>query len=163
MKETIETRPTPVAPAAKTPEIIELVERPAAVIPFEVAMADFPQTIGEAFRLTAEAITKGGAVIAGMPFIRYMSFGELIAAEAGFPYAGKLVPIGKVIQTMLPGGRAVTTTHVGPYDEIGAAWDRAQAWMKEHELEMAGPPWEAYLTGPDDPGPAVTEIYWPIR
>jgi hypothetical protein len=35
--------------------------------------------------------------------------------------------------------------------------------MGEHQLECAEPAWEAYLTGPDDPGPPVTKIFWPIR
>jgi hypothetical protein len=35
--------------------------------------------------------------------------------------------------------------------------------MKEHELETAAAPWEAYLTGPEDPGPPITEIFFPVR
>ena len=157
MTDTIGARP------AKMPEIVELGERPAAVVHVDATMADFPRVLGEAFGLAAQAIAASGATIAGHPFARYLSFGDRIEAEAGFPFVGPLVPTDRVTRTMLPGGRAVTATHVGPYDEIGTAWDRATAWMGEHQLECAGPAWEAYLTGPDDPGPPVTEIFWPIR
>ena len=158
MADTIDTR------EAKTPEIIELVERPAAVVHIGATMAEFPRLIGEAFGLAARTIAGSSAIIAGHPFARYLSFGDRIEAEAGFPFAGTLVPADdRVRQTTLPGGRAVKATHIGPYDEIGAAWERTTAWMGEHGLEGAGPPWEAYLTGPDEPGPPVTEIFWPIH
>jgi len=156
MAETIGTGPT------TPPEIVDLVERPAAVVHIDATMNDFPRLIGEAFGLAAQAIAASGAVIADHPFARYLSFGDRIEAEAGFPFAGTLVPTDRVTPTKLPGGRAVTTIHVGPYDEIGTTWDRATAWMGEHGLESAKPAWEAYLTGPDDPGPPVTKIFWPI-
>jgi effector-binding domain-containing protein len=157
MTDTIDTR------QAKTPEIIELVERPAAVVRIDATMEEFPRLVGEAFGLAAQAIQGSDATIAGHPFARYLSFGFRIEAEAGFPLDGTLVPTDRVTPTLLPGGRAVTATHVGAYDEIAAAWERTTAWMGEHHLEGAGPPWEAYLTGPDEPGPPVTEIFWPIR
>jgi effector-binding domain-containing protein len=56
----------------------------------------------------------------------------------------------------------VTVTHVGPYDAIGTAWERAQAWMGEQGETPSGPGWETYLTGPDEPGPPVTEITFPL-
>lgn len=157
MTDTIGTRP------ARTPEIVELVERPAAVVDIDATMAEFVGLLGEAFSVTARTIAVSGATIAGPPFARYLSFGDRIEAEVGFPFAGTVVPTDRVNLTTLPGGRAVTATHVGPYDAIGVAWERAIAWMGEQHLEGAGPAWEAYLTGPDDPGPPVTEIFWPIR
>jgi effector-binding domain-containing protein len=95
--------------------------------------------------------------------VRYFEFGERIKAEAGFPFSGTLVATDRVCQSMLPGGRAVTTTYVGPYDGIGAAWERVTTWLAEHELDRRDAPWEAYLTGPDEPGPPVTAIFFPIR
>jgi len=77
-------------------------------------------------------------------------------------FSGTLVPTDRVHETTLPGGRLVTTTHSGPYGTIGDAWERAATWMDEHELKATGAPWECYLTGPDEPGPPITEIYWPL-
>jgi effector-binding domain-containing protein len=42
-------------------------------------------------------------------------------------------------------------------------WERVNTWLGEHELTAIGPPWEAYLTGPDEPGPPVIEGFFPIR
>jgi effector-binding domain-containing protein len=157
MTEATGTRP------ALTPEIIELPARSAAVVRIEGQVADMPRMMGEAFDLTSRAITGSGASFAGHPFARYFAFGERIEAEVGFPFSGTVTPTDRVHVCELPGGRAVTTTHVGPYDQIGDAWNRATTWMKEHGLEQAAPGWEAYLTGPEDPGPPITEIFFPVR
>ena len=156
MKEAIQTRPT-------TPQSVDLPARPAAVVRIEGPVAEMPRMMGEAFDLTMKAITSAGASYAGHPFARYFSFGPQIAAEVGFPFSGTVTPTERVYLCELPGGQAVMTTHVGPYDTIGEAWERVQAWMKEHDLRSSGAPWEAYLTGPHDPGPPITEIFFPVR
>jgi effector-binding domain-containing protein len=156
MTEAIGTR------AAATPEIVELPEQRAAVVRIDGRTDELPRLLGEAYGLTQEAIRQSGASIAGPPFARWLAFGKRMSAEAGFPFTGELIATDRVHETVLPGGPTVTTTHVGPYEGIGAAWDRATAWMTEHGLRAAGPGWEAYLTGPDDPGQPVTRLYWPI-
>jgi hypothetical protein len=90
---------------AKSPEIIEIVERPAAVVRIDATLAEFPGLIGEAFGLSAQAIAASGATIAGPPFARYLSFGERIEAEAGFPFVGTLVPTDRVGQPARRPGR----------------------------------------------------------
>jgi effector-binding domain-containing protein len=156
MTDAIGTRP------ALTPEIVELPERHAAVVGIDGRVSELPQLMGEAFGLTAQAIRASGAVIAGPPIARYHGFGVRVQADVGFPFIGSVAATDRVRESTLPGGRLVTTTHVGPYEEIGEAWDRATAWMREHALRASGPPWECYLTGPDEPGPPITEIYWPL-
>jgi len=157
MRDTTATIETP------TPHIVELPERQAAVIRIEGTTADLPALMGEAFELTSKAIEASGAEFAGEPFARYDALGERISAEAGFPYRGTLRQTERVYKSTLPGGRAVTTRHVGPYENLDVAWDRGQAWIREQGLTMTGTPWECYLTDPSEPGPPVTEIYWPVR
>ena len=151
---------------ATVPESVSIVERPpqpAVVLDIEGAVTDMPRLMGDAFGKTLSAIERGGGAPAGPPFARYLEFGRAIRAEVGFPFRGSLTPPPPLRIVELPGGRLVTTTHIGPYESIGEAWDRATSWMTESGLEGAGPPWECYLTGPEEPGPPVTEILWPIR
>ena len=156
MAEQTATRP------GTTPRIVELPERKAAIVDIEGAVGDMPAMVGEAFRLTADAILSSGATFAGEPFSRYLSVGDRIVAEVGFPFEGAHQPTDRVRETTLPGGRAVMTTHVGSYGDLGRAWERGQAWAREQGLTFSAPGWECYVTGPDEPGPPVTEIYWPI-
>jgi effector-binding domain-containing protein len=149
---------------ATTPRVVVLPERSAAVVRIEGPVAELPRLIGEAFGLTEAAIRRSAATISGPPFTRYHSFSPArITGEAGFPFEGVLEAEDRVHVTLLPGGRVVTATHVGPYDEIAGAWERGQAWIGEQGLTITGPAWECYLTDPSEPGPPVTEICWPVR
>jgi AraC family transcriptional regulator len=151
---------------ATVPETVALVERPpqsAVVLEIEGAVADLPRLMGDAFAATLTAIEHDGGAPAGPPFARYLTFGPTVRAEVGFPFHGSVRPTPPLRVVELPGGRLVTTTHIGPYPSIGEAWDRATSWIAERGLEGTGAPWESYLTGPEEPGPPVTEVVWPVR
>jgi hypothetical protein len=45
---------------------------------------------------------------------------------------------------------------------IGQVYAQIGKWISDHDLKMAGPPQEAYLTAPHDPAGPVTEIRWPV-
>jgi effector-binding domain-containing protein len=148
------------------PETISIVERKrqtAVVLDVDGPVTGMARLVGDALARAAEDAGRHEIPVAGPPFARYLSFGPSIRAEIGFPVAAEYAPTPPLRLTQLPGGRAVSTTHVGPYETIGEAWQRATEWLREHDLDQIGPPWESYLSGPDDPTPHVTEIFWPIR
>ena len=65
----------------------------------------------------------------------------------------------------LPGGRVVTVTHVGPYDQLKGTWDGIMAWVQSEGLTLNGAPWEVYVDDPTtvDPSTLRTEIYVPVQ
>lgn len=145
-----------------TPRIDDRPDQAAAVLRVEGPAGDLARLVGEAFHVTAEAIARSGATIVGPPFTRYIDFGERILADVGFPFVGELREDPRVRRIVLPGGRRVSATYVGPYDGIAAAWETVATWMQDNGHAVTGLAWESYLTGPDDPGMPVTEIVWPI-
>jgi effector-binding domain-containing protein len=142
--------------------VATIAPRRAAIVRIHGEVAELPDLMGSAFGTTAEAIMSAGAAFAGPPFARYRTMGSPFEAEVGFPFVGDVGPTERIEIVDLPGGRVVRTRHVGPYETVGLAWDRAATWMREHDLDVGGAPWECYLTGPEDPGDPITEIVWPV-
>lgn len=80
--------------------------------------------------------------------------------EIGFPCSGAVEPSGRVEPSDLPAGPTARTTHVGPYEGVGAAYEAAIAWLAGQGYEVSGAPWECYLDGPEVPEPR-TEVLVP--
>jgi effector-binding domain-containing protein len=142
--------------------VCELPQKRAAIVRVSGPAPDLPVLMGRAFEVTSRAITAAGAQFAGHPFARYTAFGEHIEAEVGFPFSGEVPATGEIEIVTLPGGLAAMARHVGPYEQLSRAWEDGTAWLKERGLTPTAPAWECYLTGPEDPGPPITEIFWPL-
>jgi effector-binding domain-containing protein len=62
----------------------------------------------------------------------------------------------------LPGGPAIGTEHIGPYDTLGLAYAALSAWLSEHGATAASPPWEVYFSEPTgDPATWRTGVLQP--
>lgn len=144
-----------------TPTLVELPSQAAAVVQIDGAVDDLPRLLGMAFDETAQAITVSGARFAGPPIARYLTMAPRVKAEVGFPYAGTLIPSGRVYRTTLAGGRAVRAVHIGPYDTLAATWQATEAWLRGQGLVVTATPWESYRSEPDAT-PPVTEIFFPV-
>jgi effector-binding domain-containing protein len=86
--------------------------------------------------------------------------------EPCVPVAGSVRPEGDLEVHDMEGGRAVTALHVGPYDELGIAWDEVSKWVAARGHKTSAQPYDVYLNDPsevDDPAELRTELVWPIR
>lgn len=110
--------------------------------------------------------TGAGAAPAGPPFTRYLSMDDqVVEIETGFALDRPVTGDGTVEATELPATDAVLVRHVGPYDQLPAAYAAATAFAWERGRSPAGAPWEVYLSDPgEEPDPAkwVTEVYLPV-
>ena len=95
---------------------------------------------------------------AGPPFCRYLSMGGgEWEFECGMAVTQPIKGRDRVEPVELPGGAAITTVHVGPYDTLGQSWDALGAWLAEQGKVGGGAPWELYLT---DPGEVTNPADW---
>jgi effector-binding domain-containing protein len=130
-----------------------------------VAVADMPAFFGTAYGEVAAYLTRWGAGPAGMPYARYHMLREgFFEVEAGFPAITPVAGEGRVEPSQLPAATVAVTTHVGPYDQIGPAYEALTKWIADHDGEPAGDPWEVYFSGPDvDPAEIRTDVFAPYR
>jgi hypothetical protein len=63
-----------------------------------------------------------------------------IGVELESPFAGS----GEVVGSATPAGLVATTTHYGPYGQLGAAHDAIHQWCKSNGHTLAGPIWVFY-------------------
>jgi len=149
-----------------SPEIVELEPQHAIALRGDVKVADIPAFFERAFVSSAAAAGAAGIEIVGPPFGYYPDMPtETVAIEAGFPVAGPVEPTGDVQALVLPGGRAVVVTHIGPYETMVETYAQLQAWMERENHQPAAGMWESYLSDPHlEPDPAHwrTKIVWPI-
>jgi effector-binding domain-containing protein len=68
-----------------------------------------------------------------------------------------------VVCSATPAGTIATTTHVGPYAELGAAHSFVRAWCGDEGHMIAGPFWEIYGDWDDDPTKLETEVCYLLR
>lgn len=147
-------------------ELVELDRRPAAVVRSAVARTELPDFFDRALGAVMSETAAQRVQVVGEPFGFYpRPPGDLVEVAAGLPVASTFVPEGDVVPMDLPGGRAVTTIHVGPYDAMEQTYAALRDWMAAEGLQPAESMWEVYLTDPGqnpDPSTRQTRIVWPI-
>jgi len=144
--------------------LTELAAQHAAVVHGEVAMGSVGPFIGQALEKVTAALSHSGTFPVGPPFARYDMLGDRFAIDAGFPCGSpSLDGDGDGVRMItLPGGLAATTTHAGPFDQVGGAYRALERWMRDNGYEPAGGPWETYLDGPEAARPR-TVVTWPCE
>ena len=102
---------------------------------------------------------------AGMPYAAYYNMDmQNLDVEIGFPVGRQLAGKGEIQASEFPGGKLASVMHVGPYDQVGPAYDALTQWVKEQGYEVTGVAYELYYSGPETPPQEIkTEIMFPIK
>jgi effector-binding domain-containing protein len=141
-------------------DVIGLTPTPAVVLERKVRRDRLGQVIDEGIRRVRAAVTAARVPTAGAPFVRYLETGEFFRIEVGLPLDGAHA-VPTLRSTVLPGGRAASVWHVGPFGDLGESFSRLAAWVESSGL-ASGDPWEWYWTSADAEPPRV-QIVWPMR
>ncbi len=148
-------------------EQILLERRPTATIRTTTTLANIGAALQEIYGAIEEYLKELGVQPAGAPFARFYSVGpQEIDVEAGFPLASEVHSRWRIRCSELPGGPAIATFHVGPYETMSAAYEALDEWAREHERETAGAPWEVYFSDPasvPDPAQWRTRVVQPLK
>jgi GyrI-like small molecule binding domain len=137
--------------------IVTVERRLAATIGTKVPMADIPHA-ERTLRAKLDAAVASldvGPLGHGFTLWRPPVDGRL-CMQPGILVSRRFDPVGEVVSSELPAGRAAHLVLAGPYDGLPAAWDRLFAWCEEQRLERAGINWQIY--DEEEPAP-VTLLY----
>ena len=141
----------------------DLQEQHVALVRGHISPEQIPEFLGAAFGEVASVAGHQGLTLMGPPFARYRFADDgSIHAEAGFPVNTVVSPDGRVEPDTLPGGTVARTLHVGPYDQVAAAYEAAGGFVVENGYEATGLAWECYLDEPEEAMPR-TEVFLPCR
>lgn len=139
--------------------------QPALSVRTHATAQDLPSLFGRVYGGIMQYLQELGEQPAGMPFAAYYSLDmENLDVEVGFPVAHKVNGKGEIQASEFPGGRLASVLHLGPYDQVGPAYDALLQWIKDHGLETTGVVYELYYSGPETPPQETkTEIVFPLK
>jgi effector-binding domain-containing protein len=107
-----------------------------------------------------------GVQPSGPPFVAFHSMDmQDLDIEIGFPFAQELKGEGEVLAGEIPGGKAAVCLHVGPYDQLRAAYEALQKWMEANGYTSSGVAYEFYRNDPQSTPAAElqTQVVFPLR
>jgi effector-binding domain-containing protein len=149
-------------------EETQLGDTPVLGIRMKTNLARIGEDSGRCFGAIYGYAGQAGLIPAGPPFILYfeMEVQEDFEIEVCAPVAGEGKGEGEIEYRVLPGGSFITTTHVGPYDEVGGAYQALFSHAKDKGLKVVMPAREVYLTDPTQvksPAENVTQVLIPYE
>jgi effector-binding domain-containing protein len=132
-------------------------------------ISQLAEAMPKAFAQVMKVLTAQGVQPSGGAITVYHGWSsDTVDAEIGFTIRGVFFPQepkGAVRASRIPGGRVLFAAHVGPYEQLEAAYRAIQAYAEENGLQLAETMWEKYLTDPaqePDLTKHLTEVYWPV-
>ena len=146
--------------AAAVPEIVTVERRPTAVVRTQPAMSEIPQAERAARATLANTLPSLDAGLLGDAFTlwRPPTDGRLYM-EPGVLVSRDFAPVGDVVPSELPAGRAAHLLVVGSYEGIPGAWQTLFDWCTREQLARAGVNWQIYEGGDKDSATARTALY----
>ena len=134
---------------------------------FPVRMSTIGAGLSQAFGEAYGQVQAGGLGTEGPPFVIYHGTpagDDPFDVELCVPLTGPADIAAEWTLRELPAGLFATLVHVGPYDRLGETYGRLTEWVGAHDLVVAGPPREVYLSGPEVPQEATrTIVEFPVR
>lgn len=141
-------------------------QRHLAVTRFSTTPDQISTHMAGAFGIVYGYLGRHGIDPLGAPYGCYVMSGpEKWEVRVGCEVEHPITADDSVEPYTLPAGRTLSTVHVGPYEELGKAYEALEA--RAHELGIELDPammWEQYLSGPEVPPEETrTLIHWPVK
>lgn len=149
-------------------EFSNIKEQHSITMTKEIEANDIQNALGEIYKKLMFGLQENNLIMNGMPFAIYHNFNPegTVKLEAGFPIKNEIDLEGAISYKKIAKQKAVKALHYGDYSKIKVSYELMQQFMKENNLEPAGPPMEVYATNPSqaqDVSKWKTIIYFPVK
>jgi effector-binding domain-containing protein len=146
------------------PESRTMPEQPTAVVRATLRHGELGDWFGTAFDQVADYLHRHGVASCGFPFARcHIRPDGSFELEAGLPVPAPIAGNVQVRPSSLPAGHVVAVWHIGPYVQLGTAYQALDDWLKAEHGLRTGDPWEIYHDPPRrDPQSWRTEVIQPF-
>jgi len=134
---------------------VEVGERLTAVVAATTTWQEFPALWGRLLAEVWQTVRGDDLIKPGRNVMVYLD--DTPRVEIGAEAAARFEPIGDVVSSVLPAGRALMTTFSGSYAGLDEGHRAVSAAFEERGLEQLGPRFEIYS---HQPGPEEVEIYY---
>lgn len=145
--------------------IKNLAAQPVVSIRTRTAVQDLPALLGQTYLVIMNCLGQVGGEPAGPPFVVYYNLDmQDLDMEIGFPVQQSFPSIETAQNSEIPAGRYATTLHVGPYNQMDAAYEALTNWIQQNGFQATGAAYEFYLNDPRevDPKDLQTRILFPL-
>jgi effector-binding domain-containing protein len=132
-------------------EILQVASQPTAIVRGPATATNLPPRIRALFAEFYQCF-KGKA---GLNIVYYPSWHEVHEFDIE---CGAQVNSGGNSAT--PGGTVATLASFGPYDQMKSAHEEIHRYVRANGHQIAGPSWEVYGHGSDDPAQLRTDIFY---
>ncbi len=140
--------------------------QPALSIRTRSSVQELPQAFGKAYGAIAQYLGELSEAPAGPAFAAYYNMDmQDLDVEIGFPVSKKLPSKGEIQASQIPGGKLASCLHVGPYQDVGPAYEALTKWVNDKGYQATGVSYEMYLNDPAQtpPNELKTLIIFPLQ
>jgi effector-binding domain-containing protein len=142
-----------------------LAAQPVVSIRTRTAVQDLPALLAQTYLTILQCLGQAGGEPAGPPFVVYYNLDmQDLDMEIGFPVQQPFSSLETVQNSEIPAGRYATTLHIGPYNQMDAAYGALNSWIQQNSFQATGAAYEFYLNDPRevDPKDLQTRILFPL-
>jgi len=86
-----------------------------------------------------------------------------VTVEIGVEVSDLFSDVDDVVYSKTPAGVVASTLHIGPYSDLGRAYDALIQWCKENQRSRANIWWEIYGDWDEDPAKLQTEVFYLLQ
>ncbi len=147
--------------------VVEVAPGPLAVVRGVARAGSISPTVMELFDQVYRLLAGGQVQQDGQNVVVYLNAPDKnllktpdgCPIEVGVQVTAPFTDGGGLISSATPGGWAATVAHMGPYEQLGQAYQALDQWCAANHRTQAGPFWEVYGDWSDDPAQLRTDVY----